>query len=146
MRCPYCLRSETNVLDSRPSMDSIRRRRSCKSCSKRFTTYERIENTLSVIKKDGKLELFDRQKLMQGILKACEKRPVTVEHIENMLDYIEAELRQKHTTKIPTKMIGDLVIHKLKNLDGVAYMRFTSVYRSFRSPKQFAKEVEKLKK
>ncbi|MBW3001582.1 transcriptional regulator NrdR [Candidatus Woesearchaeota archaeon] len=146
MRCPYCLKSDTQVLDSRPSMDSIRRRRSCKSCSKRFTTYERIENTLSVIKKDGKIQLFDRQKLLHGILKACEKRPVTIEQIENMLDYVEAELHQKHTTKIPTKMIGDLVINKLKKLDGVAYMRFTSVYRSFRSPRQFAKEVEKLKK
>ncbi len=145
MRCPYCLKSNTNVLDSRPSSGSIRRRRSCKTCSKRFTTYERIENTLSVIKKDGKVQLFDRQKLMQGILKACEKRPVTVEQIENMLDFVEAELRQKHATKIPTKMIGDLVTGKLKKLDGVAYMRFTSVYRSFKSPKQFAKEVEKLR-
>jgi len=145
MRCPYCLKSSTNVLDSRPSSGSIRRRRSCKLCSKRFTTYERIENTLSVIKKDGKVQLFDRQKLMQGILKACEKRPVTVEQIENMLDFVEAELRQKHTAKIPTKMIGDLITGKLKKLDGVAYMRFTSVYKSFKSPKQFAKEVEKLR-
>jgi len=146
MKCPYCLKSETQVLDSRPSLDSIRRRRSCKSCSKRFTTYERIENTLSVLKKNGKIELFDRQKLLHGILKACEKRPVTVEQIENMLDYVEAELRQKRTTKIPTKIVGDLVTQKLKKLDGVAYMRFASVYKSFRSPKQFAKEVEKFKK
>lgn len=145
MRCPYCLKSSTNVLDSRPSSGSIRRRRSCKLCSKRFTTYERIENTLSVLKKDGKVQLFDRQKLMQGILRACEKRPVTVEQIENMLDFVEAELRQKHTAKIPTKMIGDLITGKLKKLDGVAYMRFTSVYKSFKSPKQFAKEVEKLR-
>ena len=146
MRCPYCLTKDTRVLDSRPSDGSIRRRRSCASCTKRFTTYERIENTFSVIKKDGKIELFDRQKMLNGILKACEKRPVTIEQVDNVLDQVEAELRQKHTTKIPTKVIGNLVIDKLKKLDGVAYMRFMSVYRSFKSPAQFAKEVEKLRK
>lgn len=146
MRCPYCLKKSTNVLDSRPSADAVRRRRYCDSCSKRFTTYERIENTLSVVKKDGKIELFDRQKLQKGILKACEKRPVTMEQIDQLLDIIEADLRSKHTTKIPTKVIGDLVVEKLKKQDGVAYMRFASVYRSFRSPRQFAKEVERLRK
>lgn len=146
MRCPYCLKADTNVLDSRPSDDSIRRRRECVSCSKRFTTYERIENTFSVIKKDGKVEMFDRQKIHDGIMKACEKRPVTLEQIGYVLDLVEAELRQRQTTKIQSRIIGDLVSEKLKKLDGVAYMRFTSVYKSFKSPNQFAKEVEKLKK
>ena len=146
MRCPYCLTKNTFVLDSRPSAGSIRRRRSCSSCSKRFTTYERVENIFNVIKKDGKVELFDRQKILNGILRACEKRPVTLEQIDHILDNVEAELRQKHTTNIPSKIIGDLVTEKLKKLDGVAYMRFTSVYKSFKTPKQFAKEVERLKK
>jgi len=146
MRCPYCLTKNTFVLDSRPSSGAIRRRRSCSSCSKRFTTYERIENIFNVIKKDGKIELFDRQKILQGILKACEKRPVTMEQIDNILDHVEAGLRQKHTTNIPSRIIGDLVSEKLKKLDGVAYMRFTSVYKSFKTPKQFAKEVERLKR
>lgn len=146
MRCPYCLKPDTNVLDSRPSDDSIRRRRSCSSCKNRFTTYERIENAFSVIKKDGRLELFNRQKMLNGIMKACEKRPVTLEQIEQVLDLVEAELRQKQATKIQSRVIGDLITEKLKKLDGVAYMRFTSVYKSFKTPNQFAKEVEKLKK
>ena len=146
MKCPYCLKPNTSVLDSRPSSGSIRRRRVCKECSKRFTTYERVENTFSVIKKSGKIEFFDRQKILSGLLKACEKRPVTVEQVDNLLDHIEAELREKNTTKIPSKVIGNLVIDKLRKLDGVAYMRFASVYRGFKSPAQFAKEVEKLRK
>ena len=140
------MQPDTQVLDSRPSTGSIRRRRKCKSCTKRFTTYERIESTFSVIKKDGKIEMFDRQKILHGISKACEKRHVTLEQVDSLLDHVEAELRLKHTTKIPSRIIGDLVIEKLKKLDGVAYMRFASVYRSFKSPKQFAKEVEKFKK
>ena len=148
MRCPYCFHIDTRVLDSRMTskLDSIRRRRSCIKCSKRFTTYERTEILdLSIIKKGGKKELFDKQKLMAGILKSCEKRPVSMSKINKTVDGIEAQLRLMKTTEIPSKKIGDLVVVALRDLDHVAYVRFASVYKGFKSIVEFTKEVERLK-
>ena len=148
MRCPYCGFSETKVLDSRESEDSdvTRRRRECEKCSKRFTTYERVEMIdLRVIKKNGNIEAFDRNKVLKGALKACEKRPIKIEKIEKLVDDIESELRKKETTEIPSKVIGELVMEKLKELDKVAYIRFASVYREFKDIKSFEKELVKIK-
>lgn len=148
MRCPYCGFSETRVLDSRESEESdvTRRRRECEKCSKRFTTYERVEMIdLRVIKKNGNIEAFDRNKVLKGALKACEKRPIKIEKIEKLVDDIESELRKKETTEIPSKAIGELVMEKLKELDKVAYIRFASVYREFKDIKSFEKELVKIK-
>lgn len=148
MRCPYCGFSETKVLDSRESEDSdvTRRRRECEKCSKRFTTYERVEMIdLRVIKKNGNIEGFDRDKVLKGALKACEKRPIKIEKIEKLVDDIESELRKKETTEIPSKAIGELVMEKLKELDKVAYVRFASVYKEFKDIKSFEKELVKIK-
>ncbi len=148
MRCPYCGFSETKVLDSRESEDSdvTRRRRECEKCSKRFTTYERVEMLdLRVIKKNGNIEGFDRDKVLKGALKACEKRPIKIEKIEKLVDDIESELRKKETTEIPSKAIGELVMEKLKELDKVAYVRFASVYKEFKDIKSFEKELVKIK-
>ena len=148
MKCPYCGFSETKVLDSRESEDSdvTRRRRECEKCSKRFTTYERVEMIdLRVIKKNGNIEGFDRDKVLKGALKACEKRPIKIEKIEKLVDDIESELRKKETTEIPSKVIGELVMEKLKELDKVAYIRFASVYREFKDIKSFEKELVKIK-
>jgi transcriptional repressor NrdR len=148
MRCPYCRHLETGVLDSRLASpgDSIRRRRECGSCSKRFTTYERMEvPDLSVVKRDGRTEPFDRYKLLKGIMRACEKRPVKREKIERMVDEIELQLRQRDRTEIPSRVIGELVIERLRALDEIAYVRFASVYRRFTDASQFAEEVAKLK-
>jgi len=148
MRCPYCGFSETKVLDSRESEDSdvTRRRRECEKCSKRFTTYERVEMIdLRVIKKNGNIEAFDRNKVLKGALKACEKRPIKTEKIEKLVDEIESELRKNETTEIPSKAIGELVMEKLKELDKVAYIRFASVYREFKDIKSFEKELVKIK-
>ena len=149
MRCPYCHNPETSVLDSRDSEDlsTIRRRRECLSCQKRFTTYERIENIdLVVIKKDGRRENFDRNKLLNGILKACEKRPIGRELTENIVDKIELELRNLDSTEIPSQKIGELVMRKLRALDKVAYIRFASVYRQFTDIESFEKELKSLLK
>jgi len=148
MKCPYCGFSETKVLDSRESEDSdvTRRRRECEKCSKRFTTYERVEMIdLRVIKKNGNIEAFDRNKVLKGALKACEKRPIKTEKIEKLVDEIESELRKNETTEIPSKAIGELVMEKLKELDKVAYIRFASVYREFKDIKSFEKELVKIK-
>lgn len=148
MHCPYCRHQETNVLDSRltSSGDAVRRRRSCASCAKRFTTYERMEMLdLSIVKKDGRREPFDRAKLLKGILKACEKRPVKRERIERAVDEIELQLRHLDRTEVPSRIVGELVIGKLRDLDEVAYVRFASVYRRFTDASQFAEEVAKLK-
>lgn len=148
MKCPFCLKTETRVLDSRltTTQDSIRRRRECPACAKRFTTYERIEDTkVSVIKKSGVIEQFDRQKLIAGMLKACEKRPVKRNEIENAVNEIESELRKTGKTEITSRKLGEMVIEKLLAMDQVAYIRFASVYRRFTDINQFAKEVEKLK-
>lgn len=125
----------------------IRRRRTCVKCSKRFTTYERIETSiLTVIKKDGRREQFLREKIVSGMLKACEKRPIRREEIEAAATEIEAELRQRDSTEIPSRLIGELVSNALKEIDDVAYVRFASVYRRFKDANQFEKEVQKLKK
>lgn len=148
MKCPYCSNAETKVLDSRysDSIESIRRRRECLECSKRFTTYERIEMLdLVVIKKDGRREDFSREKLMKGFLRACEKRPVSREEIERVVGEIESEVRNLEDVEVPSRMIGELVMDKLKNLDEVAYVRFASVYRSFKAVNQFMREIERLK-
>jgi len=127
-------------------LDSIRRRRNCTKCSKRFTTYERTEILdISVIKKDGKKELFDKQKLLAGLVKSCEKRPVSMNKIHKAVDHIEAQLRLMHKTDIPSKKIGSLVVDALRELDHVACVRFASVYKGFKSVAEFTKEVEKLK-
>jgi len=148
MLCPYCYHTETKVLDTRESYDeTTRRRRECLKCKKRFTTYERIEIIdLRIVKKNGNIETFDRNKIRNGILKACEKRPIKLEKIESIVDEIESELRNQESTEIPTKFIGELVMEKLKKLDKVAYIRFASVYREFTDLKSFEKELGKLKK
>lgn len=148
MKCPYCQHPETSVLDSRltSASDSIRRRRECSECTKRFTTYERTELLdISVVKKDGSLEPFDRNKLLKGMLRACEKRPVKREKMEIAVEQIELQLRQMDKTEIPSRQVGELVMQQLAGLDEVAYVRFASVYKKFRDVSQFAEEVAKLK-
>ena len=147
MRCPYCYSDKIKVLDSRESSpESIRRRRECEKCGKRFTTYERVEMLdLRVIKKDGSIESFDRDKILKGILKACEKRPIKLEKIERLIDGIEAELRKEEKTEIPTRLIGEIIIERLKELDKIAYIRFASVYREFTDIRHFEKELKKIK-
>ena len=147
MKCPYCSSLETSVLDSRDSEDlaTIRRRRECAKCTKRFTTYERTENIdLIVLKKDGRRENFDRAKVLNGILKACEKRPVSRDLIDQTVNKIELELRNLDTTEIPSQKIGDLVMRRLKSIDKVAYIRFASVFRRFVDVEEFEHELKKL--
>lgn len=149
MKCPYCSYYDTSVLDSRDSEDlgSIRRRRECLKCEKRFTTYERVDIVnLIVLKKDGRREQFDHKKLMTGMLKATEKRPVTMDQIEKAVDQIERELRTRESIEIPSSDMGEVVMNKLKTLDEVAYIRFASVYRSFDNLETFEKEVKSLLK
>lgn len=149
MKCPYCNYYDTSVLDSRDSEDlaSIRRRRECMKCEKRFTTYERVDIVdLIILKKDGRREHFDRKKLITGMLKATEKRPVSLDQIEKAVDDIERKLRQRDSIEIPAEDVGELVMSKLKDLDKVAYVRFASVYRSFDDVESFEKEVKKLMK
>ena len=149
MKCPYCAHNENQVLDSRDSEDlsSVRRRRECLKCDKRFTTYERIDMVdLYVIKKDGRREQFDRNKLLLGIKKACEKRPISMDTIEETVDEIEQNLRKKETTEIPCKVVGETVIRRLRAIDKVAYIRFASVYRAFEDVESFEKEVQSLLK
>ena len=149
MKCPYCAHEENQVLDSRDSDDlaSVRRRRECLKCSKRFTTYERVEMIdLFVIKKDGRREQFDRNKLLTGIKRACEKRPISMDTIEETGDEIEQNLRKRKTTEMPSKIIGEIVTRRLKALDKVAYIRFASVYRAFDDVESFEKEVKNLLK
>lgn len=148
MKCPVCGYTESKVIDSRPSEEgsSIRRRRECLSCQNRFTTYEKIETLpLLVIKKDKTRELFDKNKLLSGIIKACHKRPVTMEQMEDVATEIEAELQNSLTREISSQMIGVLVMDKLKSLDPVAYVRFASVYRKFKDLDTFMRELEQLR-
>lgn len=148
MKCPICGYTESKVIDSRPSEEgsSIRRRRECLSCQNRFTTYEKIETLpLLVIKKDKTRELFDKNKLLSGIIKACHKRPVTMEQMEDVATEIEAELQNSLTREISSQMIGVLVMDKLKCLDPVAYVRFASVYREFKDLDTFMRELEQLR-
>ncbi len=147
MTCPSCKHSETRVLDSREVEGErvIRRRRECEKCKNRFTTYERIELlNLLVIKKDGKREVYDRNKIIRGIMRSCEKRPVTLKQIEDAVLEIEQEIEEKHTKEIESKQIGRMVMKRIRKLDKVAYIRFASVYREFTEPEDFNKELQKV--
>lgn len=147
MKCPYCGKDETVVVDSRESEDrnSIRRRRACSTCDKRFTTYERVEGLdLKVIKKDGTKEDFSREKLRRGIVKATWKRPVSMADIENLIDEVERRLRQKQGLEVKSWEVGNLVINRLRKVDPLSYLLFASVYRDFDSLEDFAKEISNL--
>ncbi|MBR4861070.1 MAG: transcriptional repressor NrdR [Firmicutes bacterium] len=147
MKCPFCDNPDTKVIDSRPTEEghAIRRRRGCDRCSKRFTTYEKVEETiLMVVKKDGKREAFDRNKLLRGITRACEKRPVSLAVMEGMVDEIERKLNNMMEKEVASDYIGELVMDELKKVDEVSYVRFASVYRQFTDVNTFMKEIEKL--
>lgn len=147
MRCPFCNSADTKVIDSRPTEEghAIRRRRGCDACGKRFTTYEKVEETiLMVVKKDSSREVFDRNKVLNGIVKACEKRPVSMTRIEEMVVEIEKELNNLMVREIDSNYIGELVMEQLKKADEVAYVRFASVYRQFTDVNTFLREIEKL--
>ena len=144
MNCPYCGHTESKVTDSRDSSESIRRRRQCLLCGRRFTTYERVQAGLLVIKKDGRREEFQREKLIAGVRKACAKRPVSEESIEKMADEIEAELQEAGKLEVTSSTIGEMVMERLKQIDRVAYIRFASVYRQFADIETFREEVEAL--
>ena len=147
MKCPYCGSKDTEVVETRDSEDleTIRRRRACLACEKRFTTYERVENiNFVVIKKDGRREQFNRDKLKGGILRSCEKTKITVDDIERIVTEIERELRTQDSVEVESKKIGQLVSNKLKKLDKVAYIRFSSVFKRFVDVEDFENEVKKL--
>lgn len=147
MKCPFCCFEESKVIDSRPTDEGqrIRRRRECLGCGKRFTTYEIIESLpVIVIKKDGSREAFDRNKLMNGLLRACEKRPVSIDTLDKMIDEIEATLQNSLEREVSSEEIGRLVMEKLKRIDEVAYVRFASVYRQFKDINTFMRELNKL--
>ena len=147
MKCPFCSHVENRVLDSRLSQDghAIRRRRECIDCARRFTTYERVESTLSLVyKKDGRREQFDRDKVKSGILTACEKRPVGIDIIERFVDELERKLPEQWDREVPSHSIGEQVMDFLQGIDEVAYVRFASVYRSFRDVRQFMSEMQEL--
>jgi transcriptional repressor NrdR len=147
MRCPFCGDLEDKVIDSRISKDgySIRRRRECITCKKRFTTHEKIEETLpSIIKKDGRRESFDRDKILNGMKKACQKRPISTESIEAAVDKIEREIQERGVKEIKSSEIGERIMQELHDLDEVAYVRFASVYRSFKDISEFMAEVKAL--
>lgn len=149
MKCPYCGFHESKVIDSRrlEEINSIKRRRECLSCEKRFSTYERVELApLVVIKKNGTREQFDRQKLLRGIMHACEKRPVSIDTMESMVSQIETALNNDLMQEVESEHIGELVMDKLKEVDEVAYVRFASVYRQFRDINTFMEELQKLLK
>lgn len=147
MKCPYCDYNETKVIDSRPTVEgqAIRRRRECTKCNKRFTTYEKIEEVpIVVVKKDGARQTFDRNKLLNGIIKACEKRPVSVKMMENIVDNIEKSLSNSLEKEISTEHIGEMVMRSLKEVDEVSYVRFASVYRQFKDINTFMEELKKI--
>jgi transcriptional repressor NrdR len=145
MECPYCMHKELKVTDKRESPEGIRRRRECLRCKKRFTTYEKIsKDDIYVVKKDGKREQFEREKLEKGIDKAFEKRPVAKEKIDRMISEIEEMIRKRGKKEITSSSIGEIVMKKIKKLDNVAYIRFASVYRDFQDVKDFSKEIKKL--
>ncbi len=146
MQCPYCGKEQNKVIDTRESDETIRRRRECTNCRRRFTTYERIAQTgLMVIKQDGRREAFDRQKLLNGIIKACAKRPVPMEAIEGVVDEIELQLHSLAKSEIDSQKIGQMVMERLRTLDDVAYVRFASVYRRFADLDSLAIEIQRLK-
>ena len=147
MKCPFCSNADTKVIDSRPTEEgyAIRRRRGCDNCGKRFTTYEKVEETiLMVAKKDARREVFDRNKILNGIVKACEKRPVSMTQIEGMVDDIEKTLNNLMEKEVTSDYIGELVMEQLKKVDEVAYVRFASVYRQLTDVNTFIREIEKL--
>ena len=147
MKCPFCGHDNTRVIDSRPADEnnSIRRRRVCDECGKRFTTYEKIETIpLIVIKKDNNRETYDRSKIEAGVLRACHKRPVSANQITRLVDEVETEIFNKEEKEIPSQVIGELVMDRLKSLDAVAYVRFASVYREFKDINTFMDELNKL--
>ena len=147
MKCPYCGKTDTRVIDSRPAEDnsSIRRRRCCDECGKRFTTYEKVETIpLIVIKKDNTREQYDRSKIESGILRACYKLPISAADIQKTIDAIETEIFSQEDKEIPTSMIGEIVMDKLKELHEVAYVRFASIYREFKDVNTFMAEIKKI--
>jgi transcriptional repressor NrdR len=147
LRCPFCKDPENKVIDSRESHEGlvIRRRRECFSCKRRFTTYERVEElTPLIVKKDGRREAFDRDKLLAGLKKACEKRPVSVDDLEELVSQVEKRLQESGEKEVPASSVGEEVMARLKGLDEVAYVRFASVYRSFRDVSEFLDELREL--
>lgn len=149
MKCPYCSHPDTKVIDSRPAEDgnSIRRRRVCDVCGKRFTTYEKIETIpLIIIKKDNNREQYDRGKIENGVLRACYKRPVSAQDIQSAIDRIETRIFSLEAKEVPSSRIGEIVMEELKNLDEVAYVRFASVYREFKDVNTFMDELKKILK
>ncbi len=149
MKCPYCGKDNTRVIDSRPADDgdSIRRRRECDECHKRFTTYEKVELIpIMVIKKDNNRETYDRSKIEGGVFRACHKRPISTAQVEAMIDEVEAAVFSREEREVSSREIGELVMEKLRALDSVAYVRFASVYREFKDVNTFMKELEKILK
>ena len=149
MKCPYCAFSDSKVVDSRPDKGgaTIKRRRECESCGKRFTTHERVEEVLPLVtKRDGRREPFDRMKLIAGIQKACEKRPVSVETIEKLVDRLEIRMQESGEKEVPSTTLGEWVMAELHGVDQVAYVRFASVYRSFKDISEFMVELQDLLK
>ena len=147
MKCPFCGTSDTKVIDSRPADDnsSIRRRRQCESCSKRFTTYEKVDTIpLIIIKKDHNREPYNRSKIEAGIVRSCHKRPISANQISRLVDEIETEIFNKEEREIGVETIGEIVMNKLKSLDAVAYVRFASVYREFKDVNTFMEEIKKI--
>ncbi|MGI6084459.1 MAG: transcriptional regulator NrdR [Acetivibrionales bacterium] len=147
MRCPYCSFDEDKVIDSRPTDEgaTIRRRRECLSCHKRYTTYEKVESMpIMVIKKDGSRQPYDREKVRKGILRACEKRSISINQIEKILDTIEGQINNSLEREVTSEFIGELVMENLRDLDEVAYVRFASVYRQFKDINTFMNELNKL--
>ena len=147
MRCPFCRSLDNRVVDSRLGKegDAVRRRRHCERCGRRFTTYERVEEALPmVVKKDGRREPFERAKIVNGIKRACEKRPVSVDTIEKLADTIERQLQESGEREVTSQAIGEAVMREMHDVDGVAYVRFASVYRSFRDVHEFMHELEEL--
>lgn len=149
MKCPFCSEDNSKVIDSRPTEDghAIRRRRECGACSNRFTTYEKVEEVpLVVVKKDGTRESFNRNKVLNGLIRACEKRPVSVEAMERIVDDIERDLNNNMVKEIDTNVIGEHIMDALKDIDEVAYVRFASVYRQFKDTQSFLEEITKIMK
>ena len=147
MKCPFCGHLENRVIDSRLSNNGevTRRRRECEQCTRRYTTYERIEDLLpSIVKRDGRRELFDRRKVVQGVRAACSKRPISLEQIDSIAESVERELQEAGEREIPSTRVGEKVMDRLRELDAVAYVRFASVYRKFRDIDDFAQEVARL--
>jgi transcriptional repressor NrdR len=147
MRCPYCHSTNNKVIDSRPSREAnaIRRRRECLNCSRRFTTYEQVEESMPlIVKKDGRRETYQRPKIYEGIKKACQKRPVSIDDIENFLDQMEREMLESGQREIPSSWIGEKVMNQLRQWDEVAFVRFASVYRHFTDATDFMEEIRRL--